>query len=72
LVDQTHHDPGHHLFFVGFTLRDHQRQCNQRVVRQFARPVGVIEQAVLLEEPDEEKSGDPLIASEKEWFLITK
>ena len=61
-VDQIHHHLRHHILLLGAALGDHQRQGDQCVVVQKARAVGTIEDAVVLQEPQEQERCDAFVA----------
>ena len=48
LVNQINHYFHHRIFLLGPTLRNHQRQRNQRVIGYALRPVFAIEDSVII------------------------
>ena len=62
LIDQIHHHLRHHVLLLGAALCDHQRQGHQRVVIQETRAVGTVEDAVVLQEPEEQERRDAFVA----------
>ena len=62
LIYQIHHHLRHHVLLLGAAFGDHQRQGHQRVVVQEARAVGAVEDAVVLQEPEEQERRDAFVA----------
>lgn len=64
LVNQIHHDLHHHVLFLRLALGNHQSQGDERVVCQAFRAVFAIEDAVVVEKPQEQRGGNALVAVE--------
>ena len=62
LVNQIHHHLHHHVLFLGATLGNHQREGHEGVVRQALGAIGTVEDAVVVQEPKEQGSGNALVA----------
>ena len=65
LIDQIHHHLHHHIFFFRLALGNHQRQGDQGVVGNTFAAVLAVEDAVVVEEPQEQRGGNALIAIAK-------
>ena len=61
LIDQIHHNLRHHVFFLRAALGNHQRQSAQRIVVQEARTIGTVENPIVLQKPQKQKSGDAFV-----------
>ena len=62
LVDQIHHHLDHHILFLRIAFRNHQGESHQSVVGDALGAVFVIEDAVIVEEPEEQRGGDTFVA----------
>ena len=62
LVDQIHHHLHHHVLLLRFALGNHQREGHEGVVSDALAAVFVIEDAVVVEEPEEQRGGDAFVS----------
>ena len=62
LINQIYHYFHHHVFLFGFALGNHQREGNECVVGQPLGAVLTIEYAVVVEEPEEKRGSNALVA----------
>ena len=60
-IDQAHYHLRHHLLFVGLTFSDHECQGDQCIVRELSSAIYVIQDAILLQEPNEKEGRYPLV-----------
>ena len=69
LIYQIHHHLRHHILLLRAALGDHQRQGDQCVVVQKARAVGTVEDAVVLQKPQEQKRRDAFVTVAEQVVL---
>ena len=69
LIYQIHYHLRHHILLLGAALGDHQRQGDQCVVVQKARAVGTVEDAVVLQKPQEQKRRDAFVTVAEQVVL---
>lgn len=69
LINKIHHNFRHHVLFLRAALGYHQCQGHQRVVIQKARAVGTVEDAVVLQEPQEQERCDAFVAVAERMVL---
>ena len=62
MIDKIDNDFDHHVFLFGAALGDHQGQCDQCIIADPFRTVGVVKNTVLFHKPKEQECGDPLVA----------
>ena len=62
LIDQVHHHLHHDILLLCLALGNHQGKCYERVVCQSLGAVFTVEDAVVVEEPQEERGGNALVA----------
>ena len=65
MVNQIHHNFHHYVLLLCPALSNHQGQGNEGVVGQTLAAVGAVEDAVVVEEPQEERGGNTLVAEER-------
>ena len=61
-VDEVDHNFDHHVFLFGAALGNHQGQSNEGVVGNTFGAVGVVEDAVIVEKPQEQRGSNALVA----------
>ena len=69
LVDQINHDFYHHILLLRLALSNHQRQGHEGVVSQSFRTVLTIQDAVVVQEPEEQRGSNTLVAIAKRVVL---
>ena len=72
LVNQIHHHLYHYVLLFRLALGNHQREGHEGVVGDALSAVFVIEDAVVIEEPEKQSGCDALLPSLNEWFLVTR
>ena len=62
LIDQINHYFYHHILFFCFTLSNHQCEGDEGVISQALRSIRAIENAIIIEEPQEQCGSNALVA----------
>lgn len=63
------HHLHHHIFFLGLALGDHQGQCDQGVVGYALAAILAVEDAVVVEEPQEQCGRNAFVAVAERMVL---
>ena len=61
MVNQVYHDFHHHVLLLSAAFSYHQRQGHEGIICQTLAAVGSIENAIVVEEPEEERGGNALV-----------
>ena len=69
LVDKIDHDLHHHVLLLGLTISYNQRESDKSFICKAFRTVRTIEDAVIIEEPQEERSSNTLVPVAKRVIL---
>ena len=72
LINQVHHDLDHYVFFFRLALGNHQGQGDEGVVGEAFGAVFAIEDAVVVEEPEEQGGGDAFVSVAEGVVLCDK
>ena len=72
LIYQIHHHLHHHIFLLGPTLGNHQREGNEGVVGYALVTVLCVKHMVVIEEPQEQHGGNALVAIAEGMVLYYK
>ena len=65
MVNQIHHNFHHYVLLLCPALSNHQGQGNEGVVGQTLAAVRAVEDAIVVEKPQEERGGNTLVAEER-------
>ena len=60
------------MTFFSSALGNHQRKGDESAVCYALAAVRIIENVVIVKEPEEQRSSYALIAIAEEWFLVTR
>ena len=69
LINQIYNHFHHDIFFLGAALGNHQGEGNEGVVGNTLWTIGTIENAVAVEEPQEERGGNAFVAVAERMVL---